>query len=288
MEVRGADRPERATHVPHGSCDSQIHIFGDVKTYPPIASRYYDPPDATYAQARSMLRENGLERVVLVQPTVYGTNNQLLLDVLEEERDPNMRGVAAIDDTVSDAMLERLHAAGVRGVRFIFWAARGRRPDMGTFRRTFDRIRPFGWHTRVFATVDELLEIAPVLEKLEDPIVLDHLGHLYASDGMSHPAFATLLGLLRRDNYWMMLSNGNRWSATGYPWSDIVPIGSAFYRAAPGRCIWSSDWPFLKCTPAPNTADLLELVGRYLPDDAARAAVLVDNPARLLGFRKAT
>jgi predicted TIM-barrel fold metal-dependent hydrolase len=137
----------------------------------------------------------------------------------------------------------------------------------------------------VFATVDELLDIAPILENIKDPVVLDHLGHLYAKDGMSHPAFATLMGLLQRDNYWMMLSNGNRWSATGYPWNDMVPIGSAFYQAAPSRCIWSTDWPHLKFTPLPSTADLLDLLYRYLPDEEARAAVLVDNPARLLGYK---
>ena len=62
----------------------------------------------------------GIDRAVLVQSTIYGTDHSLLHDVLKAAPAGEYRGVAIVDDSVSDAELARLHSVGVRGARFNF------------------------------------------------------------------------------------------------------------------------------------------------------------------------
>jgi 2-pyrone-4,6-dicarboxylate lactonase len=268
---------------PQGSCDSAIHVFGDPVIYPRRNPRY-EHPVATLADARSWLADIHIDRIVIVLPTPYVTDNRLLYDVLRSAPQSSVRGVALIDDSVSDAELERLHEAGVRGIRFIFWAEAGLRVDLDVFRRSIERVQRFGWHVKVFTTLDELDDVFPYLVDLKVPMVFDHLGHTLAAQGMSHPGFAKVLELLKRDNWWIGLGAGNRFSALGPPWDDMVEIGATLYRAAPDRCIWATDWPLTNIKTRPPAVDLLRLLYRYLPDEKARTQVLVDNPARLYGF----
>src|SRR5262249_48908744 len=107
-------RPKLA--LPSGSCDCHAHIFGPQSRYPLAATRSYTPPDCPLPSYLEMLRAIGVERAVLVQPSVYGTDNSLLVDALASKTFP-LRGIAVVDDDISDAELDKLNAAGVRGVR---------------------------------------------------------------------------------------------------------------------------------------------------------------------------
>ena len=284
MEQALEHRPAPA--IPAGGCDCQFHVYGDRGRYPiRHANPLYDAPSAPLAEASDMHARLGLERVVLVQATVYTTDHSLLLDSLRV-LGPQARGVAIIDDSVGEAELVRLHEAGVRAARFNFQKRLGLVPSLESFRRSVARITEHGWFIKIFAGPAELAEIVPEIERCAVPIVLDHMGHLDFSSGLDQPGMIRILRMLERDDRWIMLSNGHRGSRRGYPWDDAVPFGRRFYEAAPDRCIWGSDWPHIgsRGGSMPDDADLLTLLLCYLPDADAVERVLVRNPARLFGF----
>ena len=273
--------------LPTKACDCQIHVYGDPKKYPiRVAKPLYTPPVAGLEHSQRMHKALGIERVVIVQASVYKTDHALLLQTLQRVPKERYRGVAVVDDTLSDSDLLKLHEAGVRGARFNFWKALGLDLNLGTFRRSLERIRELGWHAKVFFHPDQITELHDEFLKIRIPVVLDHMGQLDFSKGLEQPAACLMLGLLVRDNWWMMLSNADRWSASAIsPWSDAVAFGQAAYRIAPDRCIWCTDWPHVNYEkPMPNDAELVEQLYRYLPDQAARQKVLVTNPAKLYGF----
>jgi 2-pyrone-4,6-dicarboxylate lactonase len=271
-------RAPRVLPPPH-SCDCHFHVFGDPSNYPPAEKRTYDPPDATVEQLLKMHAALGIGRGVMVQPAVYGTDNRLLADALADR--PNYRGVAAVDDSVSDTELDRLDDAGVRGARFNL----GGTPDTAAFSRSIARIRELGWHAKIGGSGDDFVKHAAWLRSLDGPFVLDHLAGAEGARGLEQPVVALALELLR-EGWWILLSNGDRRSSGTAPWDDMVPIAQAYAAAAPDRILWASDWPHLLYAKpeVPNDADLVELLYRYLPDKAALKKILVDNPARLYGF----
>jgi len=271
--------------LPPGSCDCHLHVYGDPGKYPHRNPLLRWAPTGTLDNLQKMHAALGISRAVLVQPSAYLADHALLIDVLKAAPPSNYRGVAVIDDGASDADLRLLHEVGVRAARFNFWKDLGMAPDLGTFHRSIDRVRDLGWHIKVFASPDDLVELSPVLRRVKITAVLDHMAHLDFSRGLSQPACRAALELLKEENWWILLSNGDRSSAGEHPWEDAVAFGRAMYEAAPDRCIWGSDWPHLAYTKRmPNDADLVELLYRYLPDRQARQRVLVENPARLYGF----
>lgn len=269
---------------PPKSCDCAVHIFGDPAKYPPAQSRAYDPLPATVEDLCEMHRALGIERGVIVQATIYGTDHRLLVDGLKGRE--NFRGVAIVDDSVSDKELIRLHEAGVRGARFNLAGFFGIAPTKAVFERSIARIEELGWHAKIHGGGDELVEHADWLRPLRLPAVIDHLAGPDFRRELDQPGCRLALELLKRDNWWIVLSNGDRRSAGGHPWDDMIPFAQAYVAAAPDRTLWATDWPHAtyQKKSVPNDADLLELLYRYVPDSALRSKVLVDNPARLYGF----
>ena len=160
---------------PPKSCDCQVHVFGPVERYPTRAGASYVPPaDATGDAAERMHRALGLERGVIVQATAYGTDNRAVVDALRGR--PNYRGVAIVDDSVSDAELERLHNVGVRGARFNFGGSFKLAPSLDGFRRTLDRVRELGWFVKVFGFGNDFLSVEAELRRIKTPAIVDHLG----------------------------------------------------------------------------------------------------------------
>lgn len=286
--------PER---LPKNSCDSHLHVFGDPKVYPvgnPNAL-YQPPQDCTFADMQALHRAMGIDRAVLVQPTIYGTDHSLLHDVLKAAPKGNYLGVAIVDDSVSDAELARLHGAGVRGARFNFGGNFKLAPSFDGLRRTLDRVRELGWFVKVFGFGDDFLPVEAELRRIKVPAIIDHLGGPDPERGTSVPVIRMLLDLLKNENWWVQLSNGDLRSKVGEPWNDMVPFGRLFYEAAPERCMWATDWPhvhrFIRPGKDPHAGHGVEhefstvvLLERYLPDRAARDRVLVDNPARFFNF----
>ena len=275
---------------PAGSCDCQFHIYDEPARFPPRPNSPYPPIDATFADARKMHRALGFQRGVVVHSAIYGSDHRLLLHALEglsaEER-KNYRGIGIVDDRVDDGELERLHAAGVRGARFNF--VRFLTLDQRTeeVRRSMDRIRSLGWHARLHVHGADLLENSALLRSIGDiPMVIDHFGHVGFEAGLDAPACRWVLDMLKHENWWMMVSNGNRDSRMESGWDDAVPFGRAFVEAAPDRIVWGTDWPHPQWPKRMmNDAEEVELLYRYVDNDATLLRrILVDNPARLHGF----
>jgi predicted TIM-barrel fold metal-dependent hydrolase len=190
-----------AGRLPAGACDCHVHVFGRADRYPFAADRAYTPPEAPLQRYRTVMEDLGLSRAVLVQPSVYGTDNRAMLEAMGEGG-PNVRGVAVIGDE-SDDELAAFHTAGVRGVRVnaLFPGA----PEVVDLGRLARRIAPLGWHLQLLIDVSQTPDLVRRLADLPVPTVIDHLGHLPAALGPGHPGFQALLGLLREGRSWVKL-----------------------------------------------------------------------------------
>ena len=283
--------------LPKNSCDTHLHVFGSAKSYPVSnPNALYQPPEDCNFEAMVALHDAmGIDRAVFVQPTIYGTDHRLMVNVLNAAPKGNYRGVAIVDDGVSDAELQRLHDAGVRGARFNFGGNFKLAPSLDSLRRSLDRVRAMGWFVKVFGFGDDFLTVEAELRKIRLPAIIDHLGGPDVRRGTSAPVIRFLLELLKNENWWVGLSNGDLRSQTGEPWDDAAEFGRLFYNAAPERCLWGTDWPhvhrFIRPQEAGHSGQGLDhemkrvaLLERYVPDRAARDRVLVDNPARFFGF----
>jgi D-galactarolactone isomerase len=269
--------------VPAGACDCHIHLYGPRDAYPLAPTSPFDPPLATPDDYRKIMRELGTERVVLVQAAGYGTDNRCLVDGLAAFGSI-ARGVATVTPATTDAELERLTAAGVRGARVLLFpggvVAPGDIPALAT------RIGPFGWHVQVQLNGRTLPEYESMLAALPVPFVIDHNGKFIDPVTVEHPAFHSLLRLLASGRCWVKASAPYETSNSGPPdYADVGMLARALIDAAPTRVVWASNWPHgaVKGT-KPDAVGLLGVLEQWAPDARTRARVLVDNPAELYGF----
>ena len=281
-------RPPR-TPFPPLACDTHAHIFGPAAQFPYVKDRIYTPPDSTVADYRELLTALGVERAVLVQPSVYGEDNAAMLAALKAIG-PGVRAVAVTDPGIDAAAIEELHRAGVRGLRFnVVDRREGRNVLPVTVLRALGRrIAPFGWHIELLVNVDEAPDFAKAVADIPVPVVLGHLGYPKAGaagwPGMR--AFGDLLRLLDGGRCWIKLTGPYRISAApDVPYADVDAAARKLVAAAPERLIWGTDWPHaMKKKRMANDGELADLLERWVPDARTRARILVDNPAALYGF----
>jgi 2-pyrone-4,6-dicarboxylate lactonase len=275
--------------LPPGACDCHAHICGPAAIYPYGAERIYTPPDATIDSYRHLLATLGVERAVLIQPSVYGTDNRAMLAALQAAG-PGFRGVAVVEPTISARDVEALHHSGIRGVRLNLVDRREGRNAVPVeiVRALAALIAPFGWHIEFLVNLDEAPGFAGAVAGLEVPIVLGHLGYPRAGarDWSKAPAFADLLALLGGGRCWVKLTGPYRISgAADLPYDDVDAAAARLAQAAPGRLIWGSDWPHVMMKkPMPNDGALCDLLARWIPDAQTRNRILVENPMELYGF----
>ena len=272
---------------PEGTIDSQFHVMGPSDRYPVRPGAAYEMPSATWEAAKRVHAALGIKRGVIVQATTYGADHQVVLDALAA-LGPGYKGCAnaAVLRERDDAYIQKLHDAGIRGARFTR-AGLGISFSPAEFDRAIGRVKELGWYIKVQPEAAGFFEQAPQFQNLEVSVVIDHMGRPDPAAGPGEPTLRKLIELLKREagNFWVMLSLGEKISRQGPPWDDVVPIARACLEAAPDRCIWGSDWPHpVSKKPPPNDAELLELLYRYIPDDALLQRVLVDNPAKLFGY----
>jgi len=239
-----------------------------------------------------------LERVVIVQPSVYGTDNSCTLDALRRLGGRG-RGVAVIDPGIADSELQAMHRAGIRGVRLNF-ATSGVR-DPAAARRLLvaaaARVAPLGWHVQTYTSLAVIEALAGELAALPLPLVVDHFGGARAEEGPSHSGFGTLLALLRAGRAYVKLSAPYRVSRRG-DHADVAPLARALIAANAENCLWGSDWPHpgggegkgaarrdgIEPFWSVDDGRVLNLLADWAPDAGIRRRLLVDNPARLYGF----
>lgn len=262
--------------LPAGAVDTHAHVIGS--TY--IDTRSYTPRPASPSAYLQMLDATGMASGVLVQVSVHGTDNSLLVQTLQAHR-ARLRGIAVVPADVPDVELARLKEAGVVGLRLNTTTGGG--VGVADLERYDALCSELGWHLQFLVEPGQLQPLASRIAKLRVPAVFDHMGYVHAGPGVEEGA-RTLVQLVR-DGAWVKLSGGFRLSRTAAPYHDTVPFARALLEASPQRCVWGSDWPHVSFRGhMPNTGDLLDLFAEWVPDACQREDVLVHNPHRLYGF----
>jgi len=270
---------------PEGSCDCQFHVFGPRDKYPVRPGAAYEMPTATIETALRLHKKLGISRGVIVQATTYGSDHQIVLDALSIAG-PGYRGCAnaLVLLECDDAYIAKLDAAGVRGARFNRQGL-GISMSKNDFDRAVSRIKELGWYAKFQPEATGIMSQLPLFDKLDIPVMIDHMGRPNPQEGMSSPSLQTLLELLKRGNFWVMLSLTEKVSQSGYPWDDVLPIAHACIDAAPDRIVWGSDWPHpVSVKQPPNEGDLMEQLYRYAGSPEMVQKILVDNPVNFFGL----
>lgn len=268
---------------PHLATDTHFHILGPSSEFPYVENREYTPPDVLPEQCRRLFRALGVGRAVLVQPSVYGSDNRRMLSAASQ-LEVTTRNIVVVSCETADRTFDDLHQLGTRGVRFIS-AHKGGLP-FSQLEAMAERIKNLGWHLQLLIRPLDLVKLEPRLARLPVDFVIDHLGLIRPSEGgIEQPAFQALLRLIRTGRCWVKFTGGYRISSEEPPYREVIPLAHALVEERPDRILWGSDWPHVMLKgDMPNTTQLLDLLEEWVPDEGTRAQILVRNPEKLFDF----
>jgi predicted TIM-barrel fold metal-dependent hydrolase len=293
-----ASQPATAVNfqVPPGACDCHTHIHGDPAEFPYFSGRIYTPETALPEEMAELHRKLHMQRVVIVTPSVYGTDNSATLYGMKA-RGPNARGVAVIDDKTPETELDAMGHAGVRGIRLNLATGGQNDPSAGRkrFQSAVERVAKRHWHVQMYTNLAVISSIKDRVAASPVPVVFDHFGGAQGALGPMQPGFADLLELVRSGRAYVKISGAYRASKQAPDYPDAAPLAQALIAANADRIVWGTDWPHPNSSsgkPATEVTPLFQIDdGRLLnqlpawaPDPAVRKKILVDNPARLYGF----
>jgi predicted TIM-barrel fold metal-dependent hydrolase len=271
--------------LPPKAADCHCHVFGPRDKYPWAANRLYTPPPVSLDDYLAMLRVTGFERGVMVQTGLYGTDNRFIVDAMKAHPG-KLRAIALIGEDVNDNELRHLAESGVRGFRVNRTAKTGLAFDVA--RRLAERTRELGWHVQFLLDVEDHPDLDTLLGSFATEVVIDHMGRPDPRKGVNAPGFQALIRLLKSGRGWAKLSAPYRTSLLPPPYADLTPFARALVQAAPDRLVWGSDWPHVLLeTQMPDDGDLVDQIAVWVPDEAVRKRILVDNAERMYGFERA-
>jgi predicted TIM-barrel fold metal-dependent hydrolase len=285
--------------MPAGAVDCHTHIHGDPAKFPFFSGRVYTPEPASPEEMAALHRALHIQRVVIVTPSVYGTDNSATLFGMKA-RGKDARGIAVIDDKTTEAELDAMGAAGIRGVRLNL--ATGGINDPAVARPRFtaaaQRIKARGWHLQIYTNPAMITAVKDLVMASPVPVVFDHFGGAQAAAGVEQPGFSDLVDAVRSGKAYVKISGAYRASKQGPDYADVVPMAKALIAANPDRIVWGTDWPHpdsvtpkgkvpTDVTPLFQIDDgrLLNQLVVWAPDAKLRKKILVDNPMRLYGFK---
>ena len=273
--------------LPPGACDAHVHIFGPRKRFPFADGRGYTPSDAPKEMLFSLHEFLGVEHCVIVQPACHGPDNSITVDAITATGQA-YRGIALVPTTVSDAELKRLDAAGLRGARFHYMKHLAKGPSIDEVIAFGQRLADIGWHLQIHMEAALIADLTPALKRSSVPVVIDHMGRVDASRGLAQPEFRALLALLADKNIWVKVSGSDRITRQGPPYADAVPFARKLVAEFGDRVVWGTDWPHPNhAGPIPDDGMLVDILAEIAPSEAARQALLVDNPQRFYRFAPA-
>jgi predicted TIM-barrel fold metal-dependent hydrolase len=268
--------------LPANATDCHMHLFGTAPEFPYVAERDYTPAEAGVAAARALYAKLGITRIVVIQPSVYGTDNRCQLEFGAQLGLP-FRAVIVPQPDTSERSLADFHRQGVRGIRYILAHPGGL--DIAGLEQSADRASELGWHLEFLLKPYQLLELEPRLAKLRCPVSFDHLAFMKTGDGVAQPAFQALIRLLQGGNSWVKFSGAYRVSGVADQYAAVWPFARKLMETNPDRIVWGSDWPHVgQMSKMPRTTPLLDLLRDWAPDEKQRHRILVENPAQLYGF----
>jgi predicted TIM-barrel fold metal-dependent hydrolase len=239
-----------------------------------------------------MIAVIGIERAVVVQPSVHGLDNTATLDAIKNSAG-KFRGVGRIDDQTSKSELQRLHDNGIRGVRFNLLDRPRGNVKLDVLDRCVENIVHLGWSVDLHIDMVNLLAQEKRIRNMPVPVVIDHIARVKPAEGLGQAGFQLLLDLMKLKHVWTKVSGADKICETmvhayfGLPFVEVIPYAQAIIAAASDRVIWGTDWPHSNnFAPGhtPNDGDLVDLLAAFAPDDATKKSILVDNPAVLYGF----
>jgi len=280
--------------VPRGACDCHVHVFDPAK-FPYFSGRVYTPPEATADDLLNLQNMMHFDRVVIVQPSVYGVDNACTLDAMKKLGVARARGVAVIDKTISAGQLDDMAGAGIHGVRLNFETAGERNPDSAkrTLAAAVEQLKGRHWHIQLNAALPLVVALKDDLSALPVPVVIDHFARSKTSAGINQPGFDALLALVKSGRAYVKISATYRISDQPPDYPDAPPIAQAIINANPDRVVWGSNWPHpgrgktREDIAPPHESDdgaQINQLPRWEADPAIRKKILVDNPAQLYGF----
>jgi predicted TIM-barrel fold metal-dependent hydrolase len=260
-----------------------VHVFGPSDRFPYSPERNYTPSDCPLEALERLHAHLGFDRCVIVHGGAHGTDNSVTLDAVARSSRA-LRGVAVIPSGLPDDVVDAMDRAGMRGCRMSTVVSGG--AGFEHLEALAAQCLNFGWHVLLhFGKSRELTELAPRLEKLRVPFVLDHLGRVTGAEGIGGEAFKTLERLMDSDNCWVKLASLYRLSSKPYPHDDMLPMISRVVQKRPDRILWGSNWPHpIHTAPMPDDGDLVDLIPLWIPDEALQKLILADNPERLYRF----
>ena len=290
--------------VPPGACDCHVHVFDPAK-FPFAEKRIYTPPSASVDELLQLQQSLHLDRVVVVQPSVYGADNSCTIDAIRR-MGARARGVAVIDKSTSAAAVDDMAAAGIRGVRLNLQTNTAGKFDADAAKALLDttakQIAGRGWHVQFYTGLSTIAALKEHFLQLPFPVVFDHFGRASGALGPSQAGFDGLLELVKSGHAYVKISGAYRCSKKPPDYADVTPLAQALVAANADRVVWGTDWPHpdsdagrgkpLTEIAAPFPIDdglLFNQLAKWVPDAGVRKKILVDNPARLYGFEaKAT
>jgi predicted TIM-barrel fold metal-dependent hydrolase len=282
--------------VPSNACDCHTHIVGDPRQFPFSAARVYTPEVASPQEMAALHRALHIKRVVIVTPSVYGTDNSATIYGIKA-RGASARGIAVIDEKTPDKDLDAMAAGGICGIRLNL--ATGKQAELPVARQRFaaavDRIKSRNWHLEIYTGAALIAGIKDLVSDSPVPVVFDHFGGAQTSLGPEQSGFAELIELLRSGNAYVKISGAYRASTQAPDYADISPYAKGLILANPDRVLWGTDWPHPNSAPSKDPTKvspplpiddgrLFNQLALWVPDPQIRRKVLVENPARLYGF----
>ncbi|MEQ1579539.1 MAG: amidohydrolase family protein [Steroidobacteraceae bacterium] len=295
-----ASQPRTAVSfdVPAGACDCHTHLLGDPAQFPWFAGRVYTPEPASPEEMAALHKALRIDRVVIVTPSVYGTDNSATVFGMRA-RGNNARGVAVINDKTTERELDALAQAGIRGIRENLSTGGINDPAVARarFLAAVQRAKARNWHVQLYTNLEVIAALKDVVASSPVPIVFDHFGGADAALGPGQPGFADLVALVKSGKAYVKVSGVYRASVQAPDYADCTPLAKALIAANPARVLWGTDWPHTNSTtPAGrkptdvtplfqiDDGRVLNQLPAWAPDAAVRRQILVDNPARLYGF----
>jgi predicted TIM-barrel fold metal-dependent hydrolase len=285
-----------AFEVPRGACDAHVHVIGEPREFPLSVDRDYTPPAATAEELREVLQFLNFDRVVIVTPDVYGTDNSATLSAIRQLGQDRARGVGWIAETTPSGVLDSMRTAGIVGIRLsldqggVFNAETAAK----RLREKIDLAEKHGWHLEIGTPPDVIAALVTQLASCPIPVVMNTFG--WVEGGVEQAGFDAVVSLVKSGKAYVKLSEPYRLSKKAPNYPDLLPVVQALVAANPDRMLWGSGWPFvsgavpgrakLDLTPhlPLDAGHLLDLFAAWVPDAETRRKILVANPARLYGF----
>lgn len=275
-----------ALKLPPLACDSHVHVFGPAARFAFAENRRFTPVDAPKEALFALHKKMGIGRCVIVQSVTHGFDNRVVEDAIAAGEGRYL-GVALVPPNVADAELQRLAAAGFRGVRFNFMTHLVGSSNIDDVLALTPRLKAVGMHLQVHFESSLVHSLGPLLARSAVPVVIDHMGRVDAALGEEHADFVALHALLNHPLFHVKVSGIDRIDPSPQgpePYTNGVALARLLLQSYPDRCVWGTDWPHPNHTHVPDDGVLVDALARIAPTPSLLDQLMVHNPQNLYHF----